>query len=94
MRVTPDNFYIFKNRIWEFTHYTGGGRNHGLALRKKYSELVGGMAAINLTGLSPEQLSEMGPDLQVMIVDRDNPNPKYEFKQYSEVITDIREGKI
>lgn len=94
MRITPDNFHLFKNRIREVAEFAKGGRNHTLVLRKHYSQLTGATAEINLAGLSPEQLSEMGPDLQIMIVDRDNPNPKYEFKPYSEVIKDIQKGKF
>ncbi len=94
MRITPDNFHIFKNRIREVTEFARGDRDHNLALRSEYSELVGSTAEINMAGLSPEKLSRLGADLQVMVVDRNSRNPKYEFKPYSEVIGDIREGKI
>ncbi len=94
MRITPNNFYIFRNRIREVAHFARGGRHHSLVLRGEYSELVGATAEINMVDLPPEQLSKMGSDLQVMIVDRDSRNHRYEFKRYSEVITDIREGKI
>jgi hypothetical protein len=77
MRVTPDNFHLFKGRIREVVEFASGGRNHRLALRESYSELVGATSEIDVTGFSPEQLSGMGSDLQVMVVDRDNPNRRY-----------------
>jgi hypothetical protein len=93
MRITPSNFPMFRYRIQEVVEFANGGRDHKMVSRTDYSELVGATAQINLSGLSPEQLSELGSDLQVMVVDRDNPNQEYKFKPYSEIIAEIKDGK-
>lgn len=67
MRVTPDNFHLFKNRFREVVEFARGGRDHKLALRTEYSELVGASAEINMSSLSPEELLRLGPDLQAMV---------------------------